>query len=135
MAELRAQLGNRSPADRALEAMLRSGWAGDHFGARPEGLSMELLEAHPHGIDLGALTPQLPGLLRTVSGRIELAAAPLADDVERLQRWLDEVPDGTTANSRGARRAPARAVQQLVDAQRQRSGEGPRALHAAGSPR
>ena len=99
VAELRAQLGNRSPADRALEAMLRSGWAGDHFGARPEGLSMELLEAHPHGIDLGALTPQLPGLLRTVSGRIELAAAPLADDVERLQRWLDEVPDGTTANS------------------------------------
>jgi anaerobic selenocysteine-containing dehydrogenase len=94
VAELRAQLGERSPADRVLEAMLRSGWAGDHFGARPEGLSMELLEANPHGIDLGALTPQLPGLLRTTSGKIELAATPLADDVERLRRWLDEVPDG-----------------------------------------
>ena len=93
VAELRAQLGDRSPADRVLEAMLRSGWAGDHFGAHPEGLSMELLEANPHGIDLGPLTPQLPGLLRTTSGRIELAATPLADDVERLQRWLDDVPD------------------------------------------
>ena len=97
--ELRAELGGRSPADRVLEAMLRSGWAGDHFGARPEGLSMELLEANPHGIDLGPLTPQLPGLLRTTSGKIELAATPLADDVERLAHWLDEVSDGTTPNS------------------------------------
>ncbi len=100
VAELRAQLGDRSPADRVLEAMLRSGWAGDHFGAHPEGLSMELLEANPHGIDLGPLTPQLPGLLRTTSGRIELAATPLADDVERLQRWLDEVPEGPVLVSR-----------------------------------
>jgi anaerobic selenocysteine-containing dehydrogenase len=98
--ELRAQLGDRSPADRVLEAMLRSGWAGDHFGACPEGLSMELLEANPHGIDLGPLTPQLPGLLRTTSGRIELAATRLADDVARLQRWLDEVPDGPVLVSR-----------------------------------
>ncbi|MFZ9690293.1 MAG: molybdopterin-dependent oxidoreductase, partial [Phycisphaerales bacterium] len=93
IAHLRAQLGDRSPADRALEAMLRSGWAGDHFGATPGGLSMELLDANPHGIDLGPLTPQLPGLLRTASGRIELAAMPLADDVERLRAWLGEVPD------------------------------------------
>jgi anaerobic selenocysteine-containing dehydrogenase len=94
VADLRAQLGDRSPADRVLEALLRSGWAGDHFGARPDGLSMELLEANPHGIDLGALTPQLPGILRTKSGRIELAAKPLADDVARLERSLDEVTDG-----------------------------------------
>jgi anaerobic selenocysteine-containing dehydrogenase len=93
IAHLRAQLGDRSPADRALEAMLRSGWAGDHFGAAPGGLSMELLDANPHGIDLGPLTPQLPGLLRTASGRIELAATPLTDDVERLRAWLGEVPD------------------------------------------
>jgi len=93
VADLRAQLGDRSPADRVLEAMLRSGWAGDHFGASPDGLSLELLEANPHGIDLGPLTPQLPGLLRTASGRIELAPAPLADDIERLRAWIDDVPD------------------------------------------
>ena len=92
VAELRAQLGDRSPADRVLEAMLRSGWAGDHFGATPDGLNMEFLEANPHGIDLGALTPQLPGLLRTTSGRIELAAQPLANDVGRLRRSLNDVP-------------------------------------------
>jgi anaerobic selenocysteine-containing dehydrogenase len=94
VAELKAQLGDRSPADRVLEALLRSGWAGDHFGQSPEGLTIERLEANPHGIDLGALTPQLPGLLRTTSGRVELAATPLADDVARLQRSLDEVTDG-----------------------------------------
>jgi len=93
IADLRAQLSARSPADRTLEAMLRSGWAGDHFGATPGGLSMELLDANPHGIDLGPLTPQLPGLLRTTSGRIELAPTPLAEDVERLRVWLDDVPD------------------------------------------
>jgi anaerobic selenocysteine-containing dehydrogenase len=100
VAELRAQLGDRSPADRALEAMLRSGWAGDHFGARPGGLSMERLEANPHGIDLGALTPQLPGVLRTASGLIELASPRLVDDVDRLRRWLGEVPDGPVLVSR-----------------------------------
>ncbi len=94
VAELRVQLGDRSPADRALEVMLRSGWAGDHFGATPDGLSMELLEANPHGIDLGALTAQLPGILRTTSGRIELAAQLLADDVARLVQSLDEATDG-----------------------------------------
>lgn len=94
VAELRAQLGDRSPADRVLEVMLRSGWAGDHFGATPDGLSMELLEASPHGIDLGALTAQLPGMLRTTSGRIELAAQLLADDVARLVQSLDEATDG-----------------------------------------
>ncbi|MDH5278777.1 MAG: molybdopterin-dependent oxidoreductase, partial [Actinomycetota bacterium] len=100
MADLRAQLGDRSPADRVLEGLLRSGWAGDHFGASPEGLTIEKLEANPHGIDLGALTPQLPGLLRTTSGRIELAAPRLVGDVARLHRWLDEVSDGPVLVSR-----------------------------------
>ena len=100
VAGLRAQLGDRSPADRVLEAMLRSGWAGDHFGARPDGLSMEKLESNPHGIDLGPMAPQLPGLLRTTSGRVELAAAPLAADVARLERSLTETADGPVLVSR-----------------------------------
>ena len=94
VADLRAQLGDRSPADRALEAMLRSGWAGDHFGATPGGLSMEVLDANPHGIDLGALTPQLPAMLRTTTGRIDMAAQPLIDDTARLVQSLDDVTDG-----------------------------------------
>lgn len=92
-AELAAQLGDRSPADRVLEVMLRTGWAGDRFGADPDGLTLEKLEANPHGIDLGALTPQLPDVLRTTTGRVELAAEPVAADVERLRRWVDAVDD------------------------------------------
>ena len=98
-AELKAQLGDRSPGDRVLEAMLRAGWAGDHFGANPDGLTIEKLEANPHGIDLGAMTAQLPGLLRTKSGRIELAAQPLADDMTRLEASLTETEDGSVPNS------------------------------------
>ncbi|MBX3312746.1 MAG: molybdopterin-dependent oxidoreductase [Actinobacteria bacterium] len=92
-AELEAQLGARSPADRVLEVMLRIGWAGDRFGADPDGLTMEKLEANPHGIDLGALTPQLPGVLKTTSGRVELVAEPVAADVDRLRTWVDTVDD------------------------------------------
>ena len=100
LAELRTHLGQRSPADRVLEALVRSGWAGDHFGNNPTGLTMERLEANPHGIDLGPLTSQLPGILRTRSGRIELAAPTIVDDVDRLRRWLHELPDGPVLVSR-----------------------------------
>ncbi|MEZ5136612.1 MAG: molybdopterin-dependent oxidoreductase [Acidimicrobiales bacterium] len=93
-AELAAQLGDRSPADRVLEVMLRTGWAGDQFGAVDGGLNLELLEANPHGIDFGALTPQLPDVLRTVTGRVELAAEPLVDDLARLAASLDRPTDG-----------------------------------------
>ncbi len=93
-AELESQLVDGSPADRVLEAMLRSGWAGDQFGAEPEGLTLDKLRANPHGIDLGALTPRLPQILSTESGRVELAAEPVAEDVARLQDSLDRPPGG-----------------------------------------
>ncbi len=93
-AELASQLVGGSPADRVLEAMLRSGWAGDQFGAESEGLTLEKLKANPHGIDLGPLTPQLPQILSTESGRVELAAEPVAKDVARLQDSLDRPPGG-----------------------------------------
>jgi len=93
-AELATELGDRSPADRVLEVMLRTGWAGDQFGAVPDGLNMEKLEANPHGIDLGALTPQLPTVLRTVSGRVELAAEPLVADIDRLRASLERDSSG-----------------------------------------
>jgi anaerobic selenocysteine-containing dehydrogenase len=52
-------------------------------------MTLAVLEAHPHGIDLGALTPRLPEVLRTASGAIELAPEPLVADVERLRAALD----------------------------------------------
>ena len=45
-----------------------------------------MLEAAPHGVDLGALEPRLPEVLRTASGKIELAPEPIVADVPRLRR-------------------------------------------------
>jgi anaerobic selenocysteine-containing dehydrogenase len=90
--ELAGRLTGDTPEDRALDAMLRTGPYGDRFGAEPDGLSLAKLMAHPHGIDLGPLTPQLPAALRTPSARVELAPALVVDDLERLAADLASGP-------------------------------------------
>ncbi|AZM52390.1 molybdopterin-binding oxidoreductase [Streptomyces sp. WAC 01529] len=90
--DLAGQLtGERGP-ERRLDMMLRLGPYGDGFGARPDGLTLERLLAHPHGIDLGPLRPRIGEVLRTVSGRVELLPAPIAADLPRLARALDAAP-------------------------------------------
>lgn len=79
----------RSSIDHILDVMIRSGSSGDWFGAVPDGLSLDVFEQHPHGIDLGALTPRLPDALRTESGTIELAPALIVDDLARLADELN----------------------------------------------
>jgi anaerobic selenocysteine-containing dehydrogenase len=74
--------------------MLRTGPYGDGFGADPDGLSLAVLEAAPHGIDLGPLQPRIPEVLRTPSGKIELAPEPIVDDVARLRESLSRVVNG-----------------------------------------
>jgi len=78
----------RGPA-RLIDFMVRTGPYGEGFGADPDGLSLDVLLAHPHGIDLGALEPRLPDVLRTPDGMIDLAPALLVADVARLQEGLD----------------------------------------------
>jgi anaerobic selenocysteine-containing dehydrogenase len=90
--ELFAALAPRRGPERLLDLMLRTGPYGDGFGARPDGLSLARLEDAPHGVDLGPLTPRVPEVLRTPSGKIELAPAPLIADVERLRAGLDGAP-------------------------------------------
>jgi len=84
--------GERGPK-RGLDLRLRAGAYGDHFGARPEGLTLAKLRALPHGVDLGPLRPRLPEVLRTPSGRVELAPAPLVADLDRLREALAETPE------------------------------------------
>jgi anaerobic selenocysteine-containing dehydrogenase len=84
LAEL-SRKGRRGPA-RMLDFMLRTGPYGDAFGAAPDGVSLDTLRAHPHGIDFGALQPRIPEVLRTPSGKVELAPAELIADLDRL--WL-----------------------------------------------
>ncbi len=92
--ELYALVEGDRPAERLLDAMLRTGAYGDGFGSRPEGLSLARLLASPHGVDLGPLRPRVPEVLRTPSGKIELCPRPIADDVPRLRAALDARRDG-----------------------------------------
>jgi anaerobic selenocysteine-containing dehydrogenase len=87
-AELLAALRPRRGPERLLDFMLRIGPYGDAFGAEPDGLTLAKLEAAPHGVDLGPLQPRIPEVLRTPSGKIELAPEPIVADVERLRAGL-----------------------------------------------
>jgi hypothetical protein len=87
--ELLAELAPRTGPERLLDVMLRTGPYGEGFGAVPGGLSLDLLLANPHGVDLGALVPRLPDVLRTPDGMIDLAPEPLLGDLDRLHDGLD----------------------------------------------
>ncbi|MGH9031951.1 MAG: molybdopterin dinucleotide binding domain-containing protein, partial [Acidimicrobiia bacterium] len=93
-AELLDALSSRQGPERILDLMLRSGPYGDGFGADPDGLSLAVLEANPHGVDLGPLQPRVPEVLRTPSGKIELAPGPIVDDVARLRAAHARSRDG-----------------------------------------
>ncbi|MEW2811501.1 molybdopterin oxidoreductase family protein [Streptomyces massasporeus] len=92
--ELAGRLTGDTGPERRLDMMLRLGPYGDGFGVRPDGLSLEKLLAHPHGIDLGPLRPRLPQPLKTRSGQVELLPGPIADDLPRLRAALAERPEG-----------------------------------------
>jgi anaerobic selenocysteine-containing dehydrogenase len=111
-AALLAACAPRRGPERILDVMLRGGPYGDGFGLdeepraaddpdssserrRAAGLSLDALEAAPHGIDLEALEPRLPGVLRTPSGRIELAPEPIVADVARLRESLGRHVNGS----------------------------------------
>ena len=84
-AEVREELGDRRGPDRALDLLLRAG---------PYALTLDELERNPHGIDLGPLEPRIPEVLRTPSGKIELAPEPIVADVERLRVSLESERNG-----------------------------------------
>jgi len=77
--------GDRVGPARLLDLLLRAG---------PYELTLADLEAAPHGIDLGPLKPRLPEVLRTPSGRVELAPEAIVADVPRLRELLDRARNG-----------------------------------------
>ncbi|MXP22558.1 molybdopterin-dependent oxidoreductase [Gordonia sp. HNM0687] len=89
-----AMLPDAPGYERRLDMMLRLGAYGDAFGSRPDGITLADVLAAPHGIDLGPMRPRLPGVLRTESGTIELAADDLIADVDRLRETLDRSTAG-----------------------------------------
>jgi anaerobic selenocysteine-containing dehydrogenase len=86
--------------ERLLDFSLRVGPHGDGYGQYPDGLTLERLRQHPHGIDLGALEPRLTELLHTPSGKIELAPDWIVADVARLRARLTRRGDGLVLVSR-----------------------------------
>jgi anaerobic selenocysteine-containing dehydrogenase len=86
-------LSQRTGPERLLDLQLRSGPYGDRFGLQPDGLNLDRLMAAPHGIDLGPLVPRVPEILRTPSGKIELAPAMLVADLARVEADLARPAD------------------------------------------
>jgi anaerobic selenocysteine-containing dehydrogenase len=77
--------GSLRGPERLLDILLRAG---------PYDLTLADLKAAPHGIDLGPLEPRLPEVLRTPSGLVELAPAPIIADVPRLRAAMAERING-----------------------------------------
>ena len=79
-----ATQGLRGP-ERGLEVALRTGPYGDQFGLKPGGLNLAKVKAaNPEGgIDLGELQPRMPEMLRTPSGKIELAPPLFINELPR----------------------------------------------------
>jgi len=92
--EILAQLDERRGPERVIDFMVRVGPFGEGFGANPDGLTLAVLEANPHGVDMGALRERLPDALRTPSGRIELAPPEIVADVPRLETELGSAING-----------------------------------------
>ncbi len=87
--EIAGALEGRPAPEALLDILIRTGPYGDSFGANPKGLSLEVLERNPHGVDLGALEPALPDVLATDSGKLEIFPRAIAQDLSRLEADLD----------------------------------------------
>ncbi|HEV7976769.1 molybdopterin oxidoreductase family protein [Amycolatopsis sp.] len=79
-----AVAGDRTGPARLIDLMLRAG---------PYDITLADLEAAPHGVDLGPLKPRVPEILRTASGKIELAPEAITVDVPRLAAELAKAPE------------------------------------------
>jgi anaerobic selenocysteine-containing dehydrogenase len=78
---------------RLVDLQWRAGAYGAGTGS--DGLSVDAVVASPaHMVDLGPLSPRLPEILSTGSGRIELDSPTLLGDVPRLLAALEDPDDG-----------------------------------------
>ena len=78
--------------ERILDLGLRFGPHGAGVNPFSSGLTLRKVRNAVHGIDLGPLTPCLPGRLQTADKRIDLAPEIFVKDLERVKtRYLNEV--------------------------------------------
>lgn len=91
--EILVELAPRRGVPRMVDFLLRTGPYGEGFGKDEDGLTLDKLEAHPHGIPIGPLKSRIPEALRTSSGKIELAAEYIVADMARLSSRLEANDD------------------------------------------
>jgi anaerobic selenocysteine-containing dehydrogenase len=71
--------------ERLVDAGLRTGPYGVLRRGPMRGLTMAKVKRARHGVDLGPLQPQLPGLLRTPGKRLQVAPEPFLAEAGRLE--------------------------------------------------
>jgi anaerobic selenocysteine-containing dehydrogenase len=76
--------------ERQIDFGLRTGPYGDRYGMQADGLNLAKVKQENNGIDLGPLQPRMPELLRTPSGKIEMAEPVLLADLARAEAALNE---------------------------------------------
>lgn len=82
-------VGSEPGEERMFDMLLRSGPYGDHFGDRPEGLTLAKLKEHGQGMDFGPMKPRIEDVLHLPDKRIDFAPAAIAGDVKRVGQWVD----------------------------------------------
>ena len=75
--------------ERILDLGLRFGPYGARLNPFSKGLTLRKVKAAVHGIDLGPLRPCLPGRLRTVDRKINLAPDVFVRDIDRVRNRLE----------------------------------------------
>jgi anaerobic selenocysteine-containing dehydrogenase len=122
-------LPNIVPPRETLDRMLRNS---------PRGLTLADVEAHPHGLDLGALESRLPDRLRTPDKTIHCAPAEIVADLAgRFAEWLVAAPleglvlvgrrhvrnnNSWLGNSRRLAKGPARCTLMIAPADAETRG-------------
>jgi anaerobic selenocysteine-containing dehydrogenase len=77
--------------ERILDLGLRFGPYGARLNPFSKGLTLRKVQKAVHGIDLGPLTPCLPGRLQTTDEQIDLAPEVFVKDVDRVKtKFLNE---------------------------------------------
>ncbi len=86
--------------ERMLDLSLRTGPFGDRYGANPDGITLQTFKDNPDGLDFGAMVPRVRDMLKTPSGKLELAPAYIVGDIPRLLDRLDRASDTLVMTSR-----------------------------------
>lgn len=86
-------IGSDPGEERLFDMLLRSGPYGDHFGERPDGLTLAKLKDHGEGMDFGPMRPHIEDVLHMPGKMIDFAPEAITPDVARVDEWLNAGKD------------------------------------------